>query len=157
MRKIGIIAVLSLMALALAAVPALAAGNGHFIKNATTATQSGTSVTVNFKEAGLAAGATETITASATATTTYACQTNAGTYPNAANKQTTSTNVSQSGTFTADQNGNLVGSLTLTAPGPEQNTLVCPPGQTETLQSASFSNVTVSDSTSGATITVPVR
>jgi hypothetical protein len=156
MRKIGIIAVLSLMALALAAVPAFA-GNPHFIKNATSATQSGTTVTVAFKEAGLAAGTSETVTASSTATTTYACQTNAGTYPNAANKQTTKTQASTSGVFPVDQNGNISGTLTISAPTAEQNTLVCPPGQTETLQSVSFSDVTLTSSPSGAKITVPVR
>src|SRR5215212_5668493 len=114
MRKLGIIAVLSLMALALAAVPALAAGgNPHFIKNATSFTQSGTTLTATFKETGLAAGSVETVTLSATATTTYACQTNAGTYPNAANKQTTSSTVSTSGAFTADRSGNITGELTL--------------------------------------------
>jgi hypothetical protein len=153
LRKFGIIAVLSLMAVAFAAVPALAAqGNAHFIKNATGFTQSGTTLTVFFKESGLAAGSVETVQASATATTTYACVNNGGQIPDAANKQTTSTTVSKSGTFTADQNGNIVGSLTLAAPGPEENTLVCPPGQTETLQSVSFSNVTVTDLTSGATL-----
>jgi hypothetical protein len=152
MRKIGIIAVLSLMALALAAVPALAAnGNAHFIKNATSVTQSGNNLTATFKEAGLAAGSVETITLSATATTTYACVNGGGQIPDAANKQTTSTTVSTSGQFTADQNGNVVGSLTLTPPGPETNTLVCPPGQTETLQSVNYSNITLTDATSGAT------
>ena len=56
MRKIGIIAVVSLMALALAAVPAFA-GNPHLIKNATGATLSGSNLVVNFKEAGLPSGA----------------------------------------------------------------------------------------------------
>jgi len=146
------------MGLALAAGPAFAAkGNPHFIKNATSATQSGTTVTVAFKESGLAAGTIETVTASATATTTYACQTNAGTYPNAANKQTTTSLVSTSGEFPVDQNGNISGTLTLSAPTAAQNDLVCPPGQTETLQSVSFSNVTLTSSPSGAKITVPVR
>src|SRR5215218_6030554 len=120
MRKIAIWGVLALMALALAAVPAFA-GNPHFIKNATSATQSGNTLTVVFKEAGLAAGSVETVTASAPATTTYACVNGGGQIPNAANKQTSTTTVSKSGTFQADKNGNIVGSLTLTAPGPEQN------------------------------------
>jgi hypothetical protein len=51
MRKIGIIAVLSLMALALAAVPALAAsGSPHFIRSATNASvDQGGNLVVNFK------------------------------------------------------------------------------------------------------------
>jgi hypothetical protein len=152
MRKLGIIAVLSLMALALAAVPAWAAP--HFIKNATSVTQQGNNLVVTFKEAGLAAGSTETITLSATATTTYACVNNGGQIPDAANKQTTATTATASGEFTADQNGNIVGSLTLTPPGPGTNTLVCPPGQTETFQSVSYSNITLTDADSGATISL---
>ena len=72
LRKFGIIAVLSLMALALAAVPAFA-GSPHFIKNATSASLSGANLVVNFKEAGLESGSVETITTGATATTTYEC------------------------------------------------------------------------------------
>jgi type II secretory pathway pseudopilin PulG len=151
MRRIGIIAVLSLMALALAAVvPAWAAP--HFVKNATSVTQVGNNLNVTFKEAGLAAGSVETITLSATATTTYACVNKGGQIPDAANKQTTSTTATTSGQFRADQNGNIVGSLTLSPPGPGTNTLVCPSSQTETLQSVSYSNITLTDQTSGATI-----
>jgi len=112
------------------AYPAFAAtGNGHFIKNATSATLSGANLVTNFKEAGLAAGSVETITTNATATTTYECVNGGGKNPSASNKTTTVTQVSQSGQFTADQNGNLVGSQTLSPPTAQQLGFSCPPGQ----------------------------
>ena len=152
MRKIGIIAVLSLMALALAAVPALAAtGNPHFIKNATTATRSGNDLVVNFKETGLASGSVETVTVSADANTTYSCVNNGTNIPSDKKKTKTTTPVSTSGTFTADRSGNITGALTLSPPSADDVGLTCPPGQTATLISVSYSSVKITDLTSGAT------
>jgi hypothetical protein len=154
MRKIGIIAVLSLMALALAALPALA-GSPHFIKNATGATLSGSNLVVKFKEAGLASGSVETVTSSATATTTYECVNGGGKNPSASNKTTTVTDVSKTGTFTADKNGNLVGTQTLSPPTAAQLGFSCPPGQKTTFVGVTYSDVSVTDTTSGATFSIP--
>lgn len=132
---------------------AQAAGNGHFIKSATSASMSGASVTVRFKEAGLAAGSTETISVRATAATTYECVNGGGKNPAASNKHTYSTGVTQSGTFTADKNGNLVGSLTLSPPSAASLGFSCPRGQTVTFVSVSYSQLTLVDSTSGASLT----
>jgi type II secretory pathway pseudopilin PulG len=153
LRKFGIIAVLSLMALALAAVPAFA-GSPHFIKNATSASLSGANLVVNFKEAGLESGSVETITTGATATTTYECVNNGGRNPSASNKTTTVTDVSTSGTFTADKNGNLVGTQTLSPPTAASLGFSCPPGQTTTFVSVTYTNVVLTDTTSGATISL---
>jgi hypothetical protein len=66
MRKLGIIAVLSLMALALAAVPAIAA-NPHFVKGPTF-TDNGNSLTASGSVAGLGNGdVTVNLTAEGTA------------------------------------------------------------------------------------------
>lgn len=139
-------------ALFLFSSPATAAnGNAHFIKNATSATLSGSSLVVSFKEAGLPSGAVETVTVTATATTTYECVNGGGNNPKASNKTTTKTDVSASGTFTADQNGNITGSLTLTPPSATALGFSCPPGQTVTFVSVTYSNVVITDSTSGAT------
>jgi hypothetical protein len=155
MRKIGIIAVLSLMALALAAVPALAkapeTGNAHFIQSATSATRSGTDLVINFKESGLSAGSTETITASADAATTYSCVNNGTNIPSDKKKTRTTSPVSATGNFPVDKNGNLTGTLTLSAPTAEDVGLTCPSGQTATLISVTYSNVKLVDVTSGAT------
>jgi hypothetical protein len=138
------------------AYPAFAAnGNAHFIKNATSATLSGSNLVVNFKESGLAAGSTETVTTSATATTTYECVNGGGKNPQASNKTTTQSQVSTSGTFTADQSGNIVGSETLSPPSAQSLGFSCPAGQTVTFVSVTYSNVKVTDTTSGATISLP--
>jgi hypothetical protein len=140
MRKIGIIAVLSLMALALAAVPAFA-DSPHFIKASASGPNNAGNLTVNFKIAGLGDNETITVTTTADATAVYACRNNAGNFPNAANKQQVSGPVSASGAFTSGQNGQITGSLTLREP---TSTLVCPSGQTRVLASVSYTNVEVS-------------
>ena len=132
-----------------------ASGNPHFIKNATSVSQSGSSLVIKFKEAGLASGAVETITSSATATTTYACVNKGGHNPCASNKTTTKTEVSKSGTFTADKNGNVVGTQTLSPPTAAELGFSCPPGQTVTFVGVSYSNVNVTDNTSGASMALP--
>ncbi|MDP9225054.1 MAG: hypothetical protein M3P18_14640, partial [Actinomycetota bacterium] len=144
---ISLLATASLMALA---IPAQA-GSPHFIKHATNASLSGSNLVVNFKEAGLASGSVETITIDATATTTYECVNGGGKNPAASNKTTTVTHVSESGTFTADKNGNVVGSLTLSPPTAADLGFSCPPGQTVTFVSVTYSNISITDSTSGAT------
>jgi hypothetical protein len=152
MRKIGIIAVLSLMALALAAVPAIAAtGSPHFIKSATNASvdQSGTLI-VNFKEAGLSNGSVEDVSLTATGTATYQCFNNGGKHPKAGNKETVSSALSADGQFTV-KNGNITGTLTLSPPGP--GSFTCPPGQDLVgPTNVSYSNVTLTDNTSGQTV-----
>jgi hypothetical protein len=142
-------------ALFLFSSPATAAnGNPHFIKNATSATLSGSSLVVNFKEAGLPSGATETVKVTATVKTTYECVNNGGKNPKASNKTTTQTQESASGTFTVDQNGNITGSLTVTPPSATALGFSCPPGQTVTFVSVVYSDVLITDSTSGAFLAI---
>lgn len=132
-----------------------AAGNAHFIKSATGASLSGSNLVCNFKEAGLAAGSVETITCGATAGTTYECVNGGGQNPSASNKHTFVTQVSKSGQFAADKNGNVVGSETLSPPSAASLGFSCPPGQTVTFVGVSYSNVQVVDQTSGASISIP--
>lgn len=148
-------AALTICAIGLVSVPVASAGNAHFIKHATGASLEGSSLTCTFKEAGLASGSVETVTCSATVATTYECVNGGGKNPSASNKHTFVTTVSKSGTFTADKNGNLVGSLTLSPPSAADLGFSCPPGQTTTFVSVSYSNVIVTDSTSGASLSVP--
>src|SRR5205823_3943531 len=100
MRRIAICCLAMLLTLSTGAQAAFA-GNPHFIKNATSASLSGADLVTNFKEAGLESGSVETITTSATATTTYECVNNGGHNPSASNKTTTVTQISQSGEFKA--------------------------------------------------------
>lgn len=138
------------------AVPAATAANGnaHFIKNATGASLSGANLVCSFKEAGLAAGSVETVTCSVTATTAYECVNGGGMNPSASNKHTYVTAVSKSGSFTADRNGNVVGSLTLSPPSAASLGFSCPPGQTVTFVGVSYTNVQVADQTSGASMAI---
>jgi hypothetical protein len=153
MRKLLVAAVLT-TGLALVATPALAAGSAHFIKNATSASLSGSSLVVSFKEAGLSSGSTETITIDADELVTYECVNGGSKNPSASNKTSTKTHGSTSGEFTADKNGNVVGSLTLLVATADSIGFSCPPGQVTTLVSVTYSNVVLTDNTSGATISL---
>jgi hypothetical protein len=153
MRKLFVTAALT-AGLALVATPALAAGSAHFIKSATSASLSGSSLVVTFKEAGLAAGSTETITVTSSSTVTYECVNGGSKNPSASNKTTTQKPISATGNFPVDQNGNLVGSLTLPVPTAASLGFSCPSGQTTTLVSVTYSNVVLTDITSGATISL---
>ena len=133
--------------------PALAGGSPHFIKNGTSASLSGTSLVVQFKEAGLSSGSVETIQATAHLDATFQCVNGGGNVPADPKKTTISSDVSTSGVFTAGQNGNLVGSLTLSVPA-AASVLNCPGGQTATLTAATWSAVSVTDLTSGATLAI---
>lgn len=150
-------AVVALAASLALVVPAAQAANGnaHFIKNASSATLSGQNLVCRFKEAGLAAGSIETISCSATSTTTYECVNGGGNNPSASNKHTYVTTVSKTGQFTADKNGNVVGTLTLSPPSASSLGFTCPPGQTVTFVGVSYSKVQVVDQTSGASIALP--
>lgn len=148
-------AIAAVALVALFAVPSAFAGNAHFIKHATNASLSGSDLVCNFKEAGLESGSVETITCSATATTTYECVNGGGHNPSASNKTTTTTDVSASGDFTANKNGNVVGSLTLSPTTAAQLGFSCPPGQTTTFVGVTYEKVSISDATSGATQSIP--
>src|SRR3954463_922895 len=114
MKKVLVVLAASMTVAALAASGATAAsGSPHFIKNASSASLSGANLVCKFKEAGLAAGSVETVTCSATETVVYECVNGGGKNPAASNKKSFTTGVSRTGTFTADKNGNIVGTLTL--------------------------------------------
>jgi hypothetical protein len=151
MRRL--VLVLAVAAVA-APIAAAAGGNPHFIANASSATLSGSNLVCKFKEAGLASGSRETVTCNATQSITYECVNKGGNNPAASNKKTFATTVSKTGQFTADRNGNIVGSLTLGPATAASIGFSCPRGQTVTLVSVTYSNVTITDSTSGASIAI---
>ena len=129
-------------------------GNPHFIKNLVTSTVNDAgALVVDFKESGLPSGAVETITLSTTASATYAYINNGGNHPQADNKETVVAMLSTSGQFTADQNGNIVGELIISPPPATISPNV--PGQTLVLANVSYAGSSLTDSTSGAFITVP--
>jgi len=142
-------------AVLLATGPAYA-GNGHFIGNATSVSSADiSSVTVKFKEAGLESGSVETIVLSASVDATYQCINGGGHNANATNKSEEHFEPSASGDFTAAKNGNVVGSLSVSVPSVDENSLVCPNGQREQLSVATWSNIELTDTTSGAYLALP--
>lgn len=147
-KRISIALAAAAAAVLLVGSPAYA-GNAHFIGNHTSASLDGTSLVVEFKEAGLESGSVETVTASAHLTATYQCINNGGSNPADPKKTTIDSEVSQSGEFTATKNGQLVGSLTLSIPAAD-TVLDCPNGQTATLTAGAWSGITITDETSGA-------
>ncbi|NHZ92583.1 hypothetical protein F2P45_26765 [Massilia sp. CCM 8733] len=131
------------------------AARPHFVGRVTS-TLAGTSVQACFKIAGLGDNATITVNASANASATFVCQTKSGQCPSAANKTTVNTEVSTSGDFVSDRNGNVSGCLTLAAPGP--GNFACPSGQNLVLANVTFSNITVQSAPTGpATANPPVQ
>jgi hypothetical protein len=144
MRKLGIIAVLSLMALALAAVPALA-DSPHFNRASATLDNTTGNLVVSFKESGLGTNQNIAYLATADATAEYQCWNNGGKHPKAGNKETVSGPVSAEGTFSSGKNGTISQSLTLMPP--DQGAFSCPAGQTLYLQSVTYTNVSLTDTT----------
>jgi hypothetical protein len=117
MRRLLVLIITGLTAMVIGVGSAAAAnGSPHSIKSLTTGTLSGSNLAVNFKEAGLPSGQTETIAVTATVTENWFCVNNGSSNPQASNKRTSSSTATASGQFTADQNGNVTGTLTLTAP-----------------------------------------
>src|SRR5256885_5168078 len=141
-KRVAIGAVVCLFATSVAL-----AASAHFIKCSKSA--QGNNLVVSFKEAGLGNEVT-CISVSATATSNYACINGGGKNPSAANKRAVVAIVTATDCFTP-HNGQITGSLTLTPPGPGD--FSCPPGQTLVLQSVSYANVSVNDTTHNVTCT----
>jgi hypothetical protein len=137
MRKLGIIAVLSLMALALAAVPALAA-SPHSVKGPT-ATDQGTTLLVTGKIAGLGAG-TYFVEVQAQGTATVTCKNPAG---NVAPGQDTTVNPSGiSGPYNVSKTGNLNYSTQTVTPTVDSS--ACPNSKwTATVTDVEFTSATL--------------
>jgi len=144
---------LTFVVAAVAVPAAFAGGSPHFIAHATYSSISGSSLVCNFKEAGLSSGSTETVTCNATETVTYECVNGGGKNPSASNKTSFTVDTFSSGTFTADSSGNITDSQTLDVLSPTDPALnfSCPKGQKLTLVSVYYTNVTVTDTTSGQT------
>ena len=118
----------------------------------TTAPEHG-SLLVTFVESGLGANAGTNYLVTANATATYVCVNNGNNNPNAANKTTISGPVSNTGTATSDKNGKVTGAVPVAPLGPGDFT--CPNGQTVFLQTITYSNVVLMDTTNGVSYSLP--
>jgi len=120
----------------------------HFQRGS--ATLSGASLVVSFREVGLGEGDV-TVTATAEATADYACLNNGGQFPNDPRKQSVSGPVSATGVFPVARNGHIEGSLTVAPPA---STLDCPNGQSVVMTSVSFTDISLTDVTNQTSIAV---
>jgi hypothetical protein len=132
------------------AAPVALAVSPHFVSASGTLNGNG-SLTVNFKEAGLGTNQNIDYTLTANATATYVCVNRGGANPSAQNKTTVSGPVSASGTFNSGKNGNVTASLTVSPPPSD---ISCPSGQTLQLASVSYTDVTLTDTTNGISVTL---
>jgi len=138
--------------------PQFAGGSGspHFIANATSCTETGSptfTLSCDFKEAGLSAGAIEQITLAVTnITANYGCVNGGEKVPSDVKKSFNGPVSTTTQFGPVPKNGNLIGTITLSPPA-ASTVLSCPPGQTATLISADFSGTaSLTDNTSGAFI-----
>ena len=122
------------------------AASPHFVRASASGPNGSGQLTVSFKEAGLGNNRNITYRASATAAAEYVCVTKSGRCPAAANKQTTTGEVSATGTFSSGKNGQVTASLTINPP-PVPSTLRCGRGQTPKLASVTYTNVSITDTT----------
>jgi hypothetical protein len=147
-RRIAVVA-LAFLAFALVAQQALAV-SPHFVRASGTLNANG-SLTVDFKEAGLGTNQNIDYVLSADATATYVCVNRGGANPSAQNKTTVAGPVSATGTFNSGKNGQVTASLTVSPPPSD---ISCPPGQSLELARVTYSNVTLTDTTSGVSVSL---
>src|SRR5262249_23795096 len=133
-----------LAGLGLGAPPALP-GDAHFI-NASATLNSDGALTALFKEAGVGTNQKIYYALTAQGTTQRGCVNKGGANPSAQNKTTVNGPVSATGTFNSGKNGNVTASLTVQPPPSD---ISCPKGQVLQLASASYTGVTISDTTNG--------
>ena len=131
------------------AAPAALAVSPHFINASATLNADG-SLKVSFKEAGLGTNELISYLASADGTATWVCVNNGGANPSAQNKTTVNGPVSATGTFSSGKNGNVTAFLTIQPPPSD---ITCPKGQTLELASASYTNVSITDTTTIPNVT----
>ena len=128
MRKIGIIAVVSLLVTALAAVPVLAApGTGaHIVGQLNVSTSLTTGLTVSGKGAGFGNSVTNAFLTADSVSATWQCRNPGGNIaPGQGTEQTNGTGPSQTIT---PRNGQITFSTTLPVPSPPDAATACPNG-----------------------------
>jgi hypothetical protein len=143
--------ILTLAVIALSSFMAITvlAQNAHFMRCDSSVANNG-SLSVSFRIAGLGGGASDTITASTTATSTWGCLNGGNQCPNAQNKFTTSQQISGQLTVTAGHNGSASGTITLS---PQRPANFCPNGQQMVLISVTYGDVTLTNSATSDTCT----
>ena len=121
------------------------ADSPHFVR--ASAALSGQNLVVSWKEAGLGTNQLIDYVATSNGSATYVCVNKGGGNPSASNKTTVNGPVSAKGTFSSGKNGQVTASLTIEPPGPGGFT--CPPGHKQQIAEASYTAVSINDTTNG--------
>ena len=124
------------------------AANPHF--RSVSAELGSPKLIISAVEVGLGSGATVTYEASASVTTTAQCVNGGDQNPSASNK-VSSGEVDASATAVADASGKISIEFILPALPP----IFCPPGQGTVVVTATFTNVTLTDTTNGVVASIP--
>lgn len=146
MKRLLVAVAAGLVAMAGAATPTAWADSPNFHYATASINTSTGALSVSFKETGLGnTVSTEQITLSVDqASADYQCWNNGGKHPQAGNKETVSTSLTETGTFNV-RNGQTTGSINAGPPG--AGDFSCPNGQTLYLMSVTYSGITVIGST----------
>jgi hypothetical protein len=110
-------------------------------KKPTIAIQDNGALFVTFKISGLGANVNVDVTVTGDATLVESCVNGGDNIPSDAKKTSTTVRVNHTERFSSDKNGNVEASITVPVPA---GTLRCPPGQTATLISVTYRNVSLS-------------
>ena len=148
MKKLSILT-LTMIALSGFMAITVLAQNAHFMSCSSSVANNG-SLSVSFRIAGLGAGASDTITATTIATSTWGCLNHGQQCPNAANKFTSTDQLTGDLTVTAGHNGSASGTITLS---PQRPANFCPNGQQMVLISVTYGDVTLTNSATDDTCT----
>lgn len=146
MRRIAILAVLSVLLMGFAGTAAIATSGAHFF-SATGNVASNGALRVSWDEAGVG-NATVNYRLNADASALYACINGGGNHPKAANKQSVNGPLSSPQTGFNPRNGRVTVTNGISV-GPLPSTLVCPSGQTFVLACVKYSNIVLHDLTNG--------
>ncbi|MDQ0574944.1 hypothetical protein [Agromyces albus] len=149
-RTLAVLATAAALTL-VAASPALAA-SPHFVSASASAT--GATLTVKFKEAGLGANQEIVYEAKATLNADYGCVNKGGNRPSDPKKTHIEQDVTETDTFSSGKNGQITASITLSAPTASE-VLSCPPGQTATTFLVEWTNVSITDTTNNVKRDIP--
>jgi hypothetical protein len=125
------------------------ADSPHFLFADNSISSSTGALNTSFKGAGLGTGVSSiqiTLLVD-NATAVYQCFNNGGNHPKAGDKETVSTLLTTTGTFSA-RTGQTTG--TISAGPPSQGDFTCPSGQSLFLQSVTYTGTNVSDATGNA-------
>jgi hypothetical protein len=147
-RKMGFF-----LAGALLLAPSLFAQSPHFV-SVTAAVNSKGALVISYKEAGLAGGETINYIAKADYSAKWGCVSKGEDRPQTDRKHVVEGPVSGTTTDEAEKNGQISGSISLSAPEPAAEKLQCTENQEAVLFSVTFSKVLLEDYTNLITATV---